>query len=180
MAQSAQLFLSWGQGDLFDIKSSLWYNKQHINSPLVKKPQTMLSFSPKNLTKDLLAELPERSRRVLSDRFGLSGKGESRTLDAIGREYGITRERIRQIENHGLMSVRESRAYESHAQHLEDLRKTRFTSSAALSLSTSRWMNFPKQRLSAIIFYFFSRSDTNSKIAARVQTFIRVGIPMLD
>ncbi len=83
----------------------------------------MLSFSPKSTTKELLAELPDRSRRVLSDRFGLSGKGESRTLDAIGREYGITRERIRQIENHGLMSVRESRAYEAHSQHLEDLRR---------------------------------------------------------
>src|SRR4051812_14100097 len=83
----------------------------------------MLTFSPKSLTKELLSDLPDRSRKVLADRFGLSGKGESRTLDAIGREYGITRERIRQIENHGLMSVRESRAYESHAQHLEDLRK---------------------------------------------------------
>ena len=85
--------------------------------------QNMLSFSPKTVTKDLLAELPDRSRRVLSDRFGLSGKGESRTLDAIGREYGITRERIRQIENHGLMSVRESRAYEAHAEHLENLKR---------------------------------------------------------
>ena len=83
----------------------------------------MLSFQPKNVTKDLLAELPDRSRRVLSDRFGLSNKGESRTLDAIGREYGITRERIRQIENHGLMSVRESRAYDTHTLHLEDLKK---------------------------------------------------------
>src|SRR3989344_1590365 len=64
----------------------------------------MLSFPPKTVPKELLSELPARSRRVLSDRFGLSGKGESRTLDAIGQEYGITRERIRQIENHGLMS----------------------------------------------------------------------------
>jgi len=83
----------------------------------------MLSFSPKTVTKELLSELPDRSRRVLSDRFGLSGKGESRTLDAIGQEYGITRERIRQIENHGLMSVRESQAYEAHAEHLENLKK---------------------------------------------------------
>src|SRR3989344_7231 len=83
----------------------------------------MLSFSPKKVTKELLSELPDRSRRVLADRFGLSGKGESRTLDAIGKEYGITRERIRQIENHGLMSVRESRAYEEHAEHLENLKK---------------------------------------------------------
>src|SRR3989338_7241121 len=82
----------------------------------------MLSFSPKTVTKELLSELPDRSRRVLSDRFGLSGKGESRTLDSIGKEYGITRERIRQIENHGLVSVRESRAYEIHAEHLNDLK----------------------------------------------------------
>lgn len=71
----------------------------------------MLSFQPKSVTKDLLAGLPERSRRVLTDRFGLSGKGERRTLDAIGKEYGITRERIRQIENHGVSAVRDSEAY---------------------------------------------------------------------
>ena len=83
----------------------------------------MLSFSPKNVSKELLAGLPDRSRRVLSDRFGLSGKGEGRTLDAIGQEYGVTRERIRQIENHGLAAVRESDAYASHAATLEDLKK---------------------------------------------------------
>ena len=48
----------------------------------------MLSFQPKSVTKDLLASLPERSRKVLTDRFGLSAKGESRTLDAIGRVAG--------------------------------------------------------------------------------------------
>lgn len=83
----------------------------------------MLSFSPKNVTKDLLAELPERSRRVLVDRFGLSPKGEQRTLDAIGQEYGITRERIRQIENHGIASVRDSDSYTTHSSALEDLKK---------------------------------------------------------
>src|SRR3989338_6038297 len=85
--------------------------------------QNMLSFSPKSVIKEFLSELPDRSRRVLWDRSGLSGKGESRTLDAIGQEYGITRERFRQIENHGLMSVRESRSYEAHAEHLENHKK---------------------------------------------------------
>ena len=84
---------------------------------------TMLSFSPKNITKELLAELPDRSRKVLIDRFGLAPKGESRTLDAIGKEYGITRERIRQIENHGLAAVRDSDAYSSHSASLEELKK---------------------------------------------------------
>jgi hypothetical protein len=82
----------------------------------------MLSFQPKTATKSLLAGLPERSRRVLSDRFGLSGKGERRTLDAIGKEYGITRERIRQIENHGVSSVRDSDAYTGLTKEWEDLK----------------------------------------------------------
>ncbi len=83
----------------------------------------MLSFSPKNVSKELLAGLPDRSRRVLSDRFGLSGKGEGRTLDAIGQEYGVTRERIRQIENHGIAAVRDSDAYATHTASLEDLKR---------------------------------------------------------
>lgn len=82
----------------------------------------MLSFQPKSVTKDLLAGLPERSRRVLTDRFGLLGKGERRTLDAIGKEYGITRERIRQIENHGVSAVRDSDAYAALMQEWNDLK----------------------------------------------------------
>ena len=83
----------------------------------------MLSFSPKSVTKELLAGLPERSRKVLTDRFGLSPKAEQRTLDAIGKEYGITRERIRQIEHHSLGAVRESEAYKAHAAAWEDLKR---------------------------------------------------------
>lgn len=82
----------------------------------------MLSFQPKSATKDLLAGLPERSRKVLVDRFGLSGKGERRTLDSIGKEYGITRERIRQIENHGISTVRDSDAYATLTAQLSDLK----------------------------------------------------------
>lgn len=96
----------------------------------------MLSFSPKQITKELLAELPERSRKVLVDRFGLSGKGDPRTLDAIGQEYGITRERIRQIENHGLSAVRDSDAYETYTQALEDLKKSIVQLGSVLSEET--------------------------------------------
>lgn len=83
----------------------------------------MLSFAPRAVTKDLLAGLPERSRKVLTDRYGLSPKGESRTLDAIGKEYGITRERIRQIENHSIALVRDSESYGTAAPHLENLKQ---------------------------------------------------------
>ncbi len=96
----------------------------------------MLSFSPKIVTKELLLELPDRSRRVLVDRFGLSSKGEQRTLDAIGQEYGITRERIRQIENHGLAAVRDSDAYTTHETTLEDLKKALVSLGAVLAEET--------------------------------------------
>jgi hypothetical protein len=96
----------------------------------------MLIFSPKSVTKELLLELPDRSRRVLIDRFGLSAKGEQRTLDAIGQEYGITRERIRQIENHGLAAVRDSDAYSTHEPSLEDLKKALLTLGSILAEDT--------------------------------------------
>lgn len=83
----------------------------------------MLSFAPKAVTKDLLSNLPDRSRKVLTHRFGLTPTGQRRTLDAIGKEYGITRERIRQIESHGIGHIRESDAYGAHASALEDLKR---------------------------------------------------------
>jgi len=82
----------------------------------------MLSFTPKSVTKEMLNQLPERSRKVLTHRFGLAAGGERRTLDAIGKEYGITRERIRQIENHGLSLIRDSAAYTTHTENLEALK----------------------------------------------------------
>ena len=45
-----------------------------------------------------LDALPEREREVIEMRFGLKGH-EARTLEEVGRAFGVTRERIRQIEN---------------------------------------------------------------------------------
>jgi RNA polymerase primary sigma factor len=52
-----------------------------------------------------LADLPERERRILELRFGLDG--EPRSLEAIGAEIGLTRERIRQLETQGLAKLAE-------------------------------------------------------------------------
>jgi len=83
-----------------------------------------LSFSARAVTKELLGSLPDRARRVLTDRFGLATGGKGRTLEAIGKEYGITRERIRQIESSGIASVRDSQVYGQHAKTLEELKKS--------------------------------------------------------
>ncbi|MEK7106871.1 MAG: sigma factor-like helix-turn-helix DNA-binding protein [Patescibacteria group bacterium] len=96
----------------------------------------MISFSPRAVSKDLLSELQDRSRHVLVERFGLGPKGVSRTLDSIGKEYGITRERIRQIENHGVAQVRESSKYAEHSAHLNDLKTAIHALGAILSNET--------------------------------------------
>jgi len=48
-----------------------------------------------------LDSLPERERKVIELRFGLTGS-QPRTLEEVGRAFGVTRERIRQIENNTL------------------------------------------------------------------------------
>jgi len=53
----------------------------------------------------VLYSLSERERRVLELRFGLDD-GRSRTLEEVGREFGVTRERIRQIEAKALRKLR--------------------------------------------------------------------------
>lgn len=68
-------------------------------------------FKPKAIVKKLLVALPERSRTVLEARFGLGANSERVTLESIGKRYGITRERVRQIENHALASLKKSPAF---------------------------------------------------------------------
>jgi len=55
--------------------------------------------------KDALSQLSERERKVVRMRFGLED-GHMRTLEEVGREFGVTRERIRQIEAHTLQKLR--------------------------------------------------------------------------
>jgi RNA polymerase primary sigma factor len=63
----------------------------------------------------VLQTLSTRERRVVELRFGLSD-GQPRTLEEVGREFGITRERIRQIEAKTLSKLR----HPSRAQKLRD------------------------------------------------------------
>lgn len=82
-----------------------------------------VAFKPKAVVKKLLQALPERSRVVVEARFGLGAKAERMTLEAIGTRYGITRERVRQIENHAITSLRKSPVFAEAKEAFDDLER---------------------------------------------------------
>lgn len=71
----------------------------------------LIKFKPKQVSKKLLSALSDRSKDIIESRYGLGGSNERMTLEAIGNLYGITRERVRQIENHSIAVIRKSKQY---------------------------------------------------------------------
>ena len=74
-----------------------------------EKAQTPLELlSHKNMhmqLDDLLDVLDERERKIVDARFGLGGQ-KPKTLEEVGQEFGVTRERIRQLQNIALKKLR--------------------------------------------------------------------------
>jgi len=66
--------------------------------------ETALETMRKENVGKALDALPQREREVIEMRFGLKGH-EARTLEEVGRAFGVTRERIRQIENNTLKKL---------------------------------------------------------------------------
>jgi len=66
----------------------------------------------KNLRREvegLIAVLDSREKKIISQRFGLDG-GKPKTLEDVGRNFGVTRERIRQLQNIALTKLRRALA----------------------------------------------------------------------
>jgi RNA polymerase sigma factor (sigma-70 family) len=58
-----------------------------------------------DLMREVFATLPEREQVILQKRFGINGD-DPKTLEEIGSELGVTRERIRQIQDGALKKLR--------------------------------------------------------------------------
>src|ERR1700733_942823 len=67
---------------------------------------------------DLLAVLDDREKKIIFSRFGLDG-GKAKTLEEVGKKFGVTRERIRQLQNIALMKLR--RALQKKEKPIEHL-----------------------------------------------------------
>jgi len=65
-----------------------------------------IQTNTKKVVTKILNNLPKRNRDIISRRFGLKN-GDKETLEAIGQNYGITRERVRQIEDSSLGQLKE-------------------------------------------------------------------------
>jgi RNA polymerase primary sigma factor len=77
-----------------------------IEDKAAENPLDITSFSLlKDRMGDVLCSLTERERQVLELRFGL-GDGNARTLEEVGQQFSVTRERIRQIEAKALRKMR--------------------------------------------------------------------------
>jgi RNA polymerase primary sigma factor len=77
-----------------------------IEDKAAESPLDMTSFSLlRNKLGDVLCSLSERERKVLELRFGL-GDGNAHTLEEVGSQFQVTRERIRQIEAKALRKMR--------------------------------------------------------------------------
>jgi DNA-directed RNA polymerase delta subunit len=64
-----------------------------------------MKYNYQTICNNLIKDLPSRIKDVIEQRFGLKNK-ERKTLEEIGKAYGITRERVRQIQEAGFSKIR--------------------------------------------------------------------------
>ncbi len=62
-------------------------------------------FSYFKICQDLLGTLPQRQKEIISRRYGLRNNRRE-TLELIGKEYSVTRERVRQIEKESFQKIK--------------------------------------------------------------------------
>ncbi len=94
-----------GHDDLFDAKADIHTDEQELLAS---------AEMAKNRVSRLLQELDPRTREVIRMRTGIDGSAEM-TLEQIGQHFGITKERVRQINVRGMKQLRERAALE-HAE----------------------------------------------------------------
>jgi hypothetical protein len=79
-----------------------------------------MKFNYSQICSNFLKGLPKKQKEVITYRFGLKG-GRRETLESIGKNYGITRERVRQIEKDGLTKLeKEIKKYQKVFQYFKE------------------------------------------------------------
>jgi len=153
------------------------------------KKHDTLTFKPKEVAKSLLAVLAERAKDVITKRYGLAKNTSPLTLEAIGSEYGITRERVRQIENFSLNAIRKSEAFDQISDAIEELKNViddyggivheqEFLDSITTDSSTKNHTHFLLVLSESFTKYkedteFHHRWASNPKVATEIEDSLR-------
>jgi len=126
----------------------------------------------KKITQGIIASLSERQRDVLVKRFGLLD-GKRKTLEEIGQGYGITRERVRQIENDARAAFLKQeavkkldpffKALESHIDSLGGLRTERQLLEEDVDLFFPKSLD--KKEASAFMYFLLNMGSQFDKVA---------------
>jgi len=116
-------------------------------------PQTCSKF---------LNDLPKKHKEVISRRFGLGGRKEKETLELIGKEYGITRERVRQIERDAISKLqpivkKEQKVFQYFKEYLKDQGELKREDMLLKSLGGKKYQNQ--------IYFLLVLGDNFSRIA---------------
>jgi RNA polymerase primary sigma factor len=102
-------------GEEDDSNLSDFIEDMTVEAPADAATRRMLTHA----VEEALAELSEREQEVVRMRFGLVD-GQAKTLEEVGKEFGVTRERIRQIEAKTLAKLRHPQRSQKLKEFLED------------------------------------------------------------
>ena len=123
----------------------------------------------KEQIEDVLDSLTERERRVLQLRFGLDG-GRGRSLEEVGKEFHVTRERIRQIEEKALRKLQHPSRSRKLKDYLENEHSHKHrANSSAEKFSTAKTGYYLIDR-EALPDDFWQNTDEDQETVARLQS----------
>lgn len=87
---------------------------------IVGPMEQVLKEDLRNQIEEVLSQLNERERAVIKMRFGLLDDESDRTLEEIGKELNVTRERVRQIESSAIKKLKHPRVGRNLKKYMED------------------------------------------------------------
>lgn len=89
-----------------------------------EQAHALADFSPSQLVADILNQLKERERQILTLRYGLSSDNEQHTLEAIGKQLNLTRERVRQVEKDSIRQLKKDSGAQNLNKTMDIVRRT--------------------------------------------------------
>src|SRR5436190_1819511 len=106
----------WRRGFKFSTYAT-WWIRQAVQRGVANKSRTIRIpvhiADREQKIRRAVSQLPDREQEVLKRRYGLNGDRDPASLEAIGRELGLTRERVRQIEASALEQLAVNREIEA-------------------------------------------------------------------